>query len=263
MPKVKVNDIQMYYEVKGEGYPLVMVHGMANSLDWWDPRLVQELSENFKTVLFDLRGTGRTDRSDKEYTMKLFADDTVGLMSALEIAKAHVLGWSMGGIVAQELALNHPERVEKLVLYSTSCGAKGIPMSKEAIGEFMRVRTLPREEGIRLIISISHNKDFLDKNPDYVESGYKRLLNAPPTTDEARTRHGRAAMNADTFNRLSGIKAPTLILSGKRDVLVPPENGLILSKGIPNAKLVYLENSGHTLAEDMDEVIHSITEFLL
>ena len=119
MPKVKVNDIQIYYEVKGKGFPLVMIQGLSYSLDGWDPRLVEELSRKYKLVLFDNRGAGRTDVSDREYTMKLFADDTAGLMDALGISKAHVLGLSMGGMIAQELVLNYPEKVAKLVLCST------------------------------------------------------------------------------------------------------------------------------------------------
>ena len=98
MPKVKVDDIQMYYEVNGEGYPLVMIMGGGGNLDWWNPHMIEELSNNSKVVTFDNRGTGRTDVSDKEFSIRLFADDTVGLMNALGISQANILGWSMGGI---------------------------------------------------------------------------------------------------------------------------------------------------------------------
>ena len=119
MPKVKVNDIQIYYEVHGEGFPLVMIYGSTGRLDGWDPRLVEGLSKHFKLVLFDNRGAGRTETSNREYTVRLFADDTAGLMDALGISKAHILGISMGGAIAQELVLNYPEKVSKLVLCST------------------------------------------------------------------------------------------------------------------------------------------------
>ena len=82
MSRVKVNDVQIYYEVRGEGFPLVMINGLGLNLDSWDPRLVEELSRQFKLVMFDNRGAGRTEISDREYTIKLFADDTVGLMNA-------------------------------------------------------------------------------------------------------------------------------------------------------------------------------------
>jgi pimeloyl-ACP methyl ester carboxylesterase len=119
MPKVKVNDIQIYYEVKGKGYPLVMIVGCGANLEAWDPRLIEGLSKHFKLVLFDNRGAGRTDLSKGEYTIRLFADDTAGLMDALGISRAHVLGISMGGMIAQELAINYPEKVSKLILCST------------------------------------------------------------------------------------------------------------------------------------------------
>jgi len=122
MSKVKVNDIKMYYDVQGEGFPLVMVMGFLGSASCWDPRMVLPLSDKFKVVVFDNRGAGRTDVSDREYSIKLFAQDTVGLMDALNIPRAHVLGISMGGMIAQEVALNYPRRVEKLILASTFCG---------------------------------------------------------------------------------------------------------------------------------------------
>ena len=92
MPKVRVNDIQIYYEVHGEGFPLVMIHGLGANSDWWEPRMVGEFSKRFMTVTFDNRGAGRTDISDRRYTIRLFADDTAGLMDALGISRAHVLG---------------------------------------------------------------------------------------------------------------------------------------------------------------------------
>jgi len=106
MPKVKVGDIEIYCEIKGEGFPLVMIQGLSSSLEWWDPRLIEALSKMFKLVLFDNRGAGRTDVSDRKYSVKLLAEDTAGLMDALGISEANILGISMGGMIAQELVLN-------------------------------------------------------------------------------------------------------------------------------------------------------------
>ena len=264
MPKVGVNDIQMNYEAKGEGFPLVMIMGLGGNLDWWDPRMIQGLSKRFKTIMIDNRGAGRTEVSNKEYTIRLFADDTAGLMDALRISKAHVLGISMGGMIAQELALNHPGKVEKLVLCSTLCGGETAVMpSEETLTTLMRGGTVPsEEERARLTLSICLTKDFMDKNPDYTESMTQRILKAP-ISPEAFQRQLAAVMSFNTFDRLSGIKAPTLVLCGKRDVLVPAANGSILAKGIPNAKLVALERSAHGLAEDEEEATSAIMEFLL
>ena len=113
MPKIKVNDIQIYYEGSGRGFPLIMVMGLGANLDWWDPRMIQELSKKFNLVMFGNRGAGRTDISNRRYTIKSFAEDTASLMDVFGIPRAHVIGVSMGGMIAQELALNFPEKVKK------------------------------------------------------------------------------------------------------------------------------------------------------
>jgi len=262
MPKVKVNDIQIHYEVHGEGFPLVMIMGLGANVDWWDPRMVQELSKKFKLVIFDNRGAGRTDISDRKYTVKLFADDTAGLMDALEISRAHVIGVSMGGMIAQELVLNYPEKVEKLVLYSTNCGGtKSVPPSPEVLEMLTADRSaFSPKEIARMSIPLLFTEDFIKNNPDVVEITIQQMLRAP-ISNEAFTRQINAIMDFNTYERLSQIKVPTLVLQGKRDVLIPLGNGSILAKAIPNAKLVYFENSAHGLAEEMEDVLRAILDF--
>jgi pimeloyl-ACP methyl ester carboxylesterase len=175
-------------------------------------------------------------------------------MDALGISRAHVLGLSMGGRIAQELAISYPQKVEKLVLCSASCGGKESVRPSE---EVMRMLAADRIAAAHAALT----EDFVKKNPDLVELMHQRTLKAP-ISDEAYRRQLTASSESDTYGRLSQIKAPTLILAGKKDIIMPPENGSILAGAIPNAKLVYLENSGHMLVEDMDEVISSITGFL-
>lgn len=125
----------MFYEVHGEGFPLIMIQGLTANTSWCDPRWIQTLSEKFKIIAFDNRGAGRTDISDREYSIKLFADDTASLMNALGIPRANVLGISMGRMIAQELVLNYPEKVKEVVLCSTHCGgAKSVLPSDEVMG---------------------------------------------------------------------------------------------------------------------------------
>jgi len=264
MPKVRVNDIQMYYEVNGEGFPLLMIMGLSGNLDWWEPRMIQGLSKSFKTTVFDNRGAGRTEASEKEYTIKLFADDTAGLMDSLGIPKAHVLGISMGGMIAQELVLNYPEKVEKLVLCSTNCGGEiSVPPSGEALNYLTRAGSATSsEEAARMAVPLCFSDEFVAKNPDTIESFLQRMLKAP-TSPETSLRQLGAIMSFGTFDRLPGIKAPTLVVAGKRDVLIPPGNGSILAKAIPDAKLVLFEESAHGLVEDIGEATNTIAEFLL
>jgi pimeloyl-ACP methyl ester carboxylesterase len=270
MPKVKVNDIQMYYEVKGRGFPLLMIMGLGNNLELWNPRLVEGLSKNFKLVLFDNRGAGRTDTSDREYTMRLFADDTAGLMNALGIGRAHVLGLSMGGMIAQELVLNHPEKVSKLVLCSTSGQWSGgskfvqasqdLPETPAAVPSTMSLEEL--SDYSRTLLTLVCTEDFIEKNPDFVELFAQKTL-MYPMSKTAYTRQLNAQRKFNEYERLRHIEAPTLVLHGRKDVLIHPENAAILAEAIPNAKLVYFERSAHGLAEDMEEVIRVITKFLL
>jgi len=263
MPKVKVNDIQMFYEVHGEGFPLIMIMGLTGNTNWWDPRWIETLSEKFKIIAFDNRGAGRTDISDREYSIKLFADDTAGLMDALGISRANVLGLSMGGMIAQELVLNYPEKVKKLVLCATHCGgAKSVQASEEVLGILTAdKRGMSAEEVARMTIPLLFTEDFI-KNTPGVEELVIEQITKNPISNEAFMRQMSAIMNFDAYDRLSQIKTPTLILHGRQDILVPPENGSILEKAIPGSRLVSFENSAHGLMEETEEVLDTILEFL-
>ena len=263
MPKVKVDDIQIYYEVKGEGFPLVMIMGLGRNLESWDPRLVEGLSKNFKLLMFDNRGAGRTDTSNREYTIRLFADDTAGLMNTLGISKAHILGISMGGMIAQELVLNYPEKVSKLVLCSTYSGGSKAVQPSQKVSEMLTVdaSTMSPEEYGRMFLSLVYTDDFIEKTPDFVKLVVQKSLRYP-ISKAAYMRQLNAIGKFNTYERLQQIKTPTLVLHGRKDVLVPSENGAILAEAIPNAKLVYFERSAHGLAEEMREVINLLTEFL-
>ena len=263
MSKVRVNDIDIYYEERGEGFPLVMIQGLGANLDQWDPRMVRELSKSFKTFTFDNRGAGRTDASDAKYTMRLFADDAAGLMDRLKISRAHVLGLSMGVMIAQETCSKLPSESRKACPRLTNCGGRlSIRPSNSVIGNLLVDRSaLSQKEIEQMVVQITLTEDFAKKNSDLVKEMMQRGLKAP-ISPEAFSRQMIAISGFDTHDRLSQIKAPTLIFTGKKDILVPPGNGSILAEAIPNAKLVYLENSAHTLTEDMDEVINSVTGFL-
>jgi pimeloyl-ACP methyl ester carboxylesterase len=225
VPKVKVDDIQIYYEVKGEGFPLIMIQGLSRSLDGWDPRLIEALSKEFKLVMFDNRGAGRTDISDTEYTMKLFANDTAGLMNALGISKAHMLGISMGGMIAQELALSYPEKAAKLVLCST--GSQWC-FSQEAARILSAVSESSQEELTRMLLSfkfasdfprdfvrknpfvvILFTSDFVKEHPDLVELLVLRAAKHP-ISKEGWMRQLNAMRGFNTHERLQKISVPTL-----------------------------------------------------
>ena len=256
-------DIAIYLEVQGEGFPILLIMGLSANLDWWDIRLIKALSREFKLITFDNRGAGRTGTSDKECTIKLFADDTAGLMDALRIDKAHVIGFSMGGMIAQELVLNYPQKVEKLVLCSTNCGSANSIQPSQKVLEMLTadITGLSPEEVARMTLPFLLTTNFIEENSDLVELVTQRLIKHP-ISRESYMHQLKAIMGFDTFDRLHQIKIPTLILQGREDVLVASANGSVLAKAIPDAKLVYFENSAHMLAEDIGEVIHNLMVFL-
>ena len=246
MPKVKVNDIKIYYEVHGDGFPLIMIHGMSANIDLWDPRLINELSKKFKTIIFDNRGTGRTDQPEIEYTIKMFADDTAGLMDVLKIQKAHVFGISMGGMIAQEFVINYPEKVEKLILCAAVCGGSRTVVPTPKVMDilfFSENNPFLERENIPLLFT----EEFVKNNPDVIDKTLQHYRKAP-TLAHAYKRQAEAVVKFDAGRRIKKINTPTLIIHGKKDLLVPPQNAEVLAKRIPGAKVVFFEDSGHDLA---------------
>jgi pimeloyl-ACP methyl ester carboxylesterase len=124
MEKVSVGDIDIAYKVFGEGDPLLLIMGYSGTMDLWSPEVLAELAAHYKVIIFDNRGMGNTIASGKKFTIELFADDTAGLLDALDIERSHVLAWSMGTNIAQELVLNYPDKVDKLILYAADCGRR-------------------------------------------------------------------------------------------------------------------------------------------
>lgn len=261
MPKIEVKDINIYYEIHGNGFPLVMILGLSCDVNWWTPELIETIAEDFKTIIFDHRGVGRTDKPEIDYSIKMFAADTIGLMDGLNIQKAHILGYSMGGLIAQEITLNYPEKVEKLVLCSTNCGGtKSLAPSNEVMDFLIN----PPEEVIERIngfIPLLFTKNFIENNPNFIES-YKQQLLKTPIQLTSYLRQVRA-MSFNSAKRLKEIETPTLILQGKEDILIPPGNAEILAKGISGAKLFMLDNVAHLFFQpDPENVINLIKEFL-
>jgi pimeloyl-ACP methyl ester carboxylesterase len=262
MPKVKVKDLNVYYETAGTGYPLVMIMGLGANKDWWGPPLISVISKKYKTTIFDNRGAGRTETPETNFTIRMMADDTIGLMDALKIPKAHILGISLGGMVAQELVLNYPKRVEKLVLCSTMCGPSHAVMNPEVTKQLQMAAGLTPAEVVNGIVTLLYPPEFMKANPKVIEETKRLFLIAPIKADMYMRQLGATVM-FDTYDRLPTIKTPTLIMHGKKDVLIPCQNGEIIAGKIPGAKLVQFEKTGHALfSVETDAVLKTLFQFL-
>ncbi len=262
MPKAKVNDFNLYYEIHGEGFPLLMIQGLSENVYWWDAPLIEELSKSFKIIIFDNRDVGRSDKTEGEFTCKMMADDTVGLMDALDINKAHILGHSMGGFISQELVLNYPERVERLILCSSSCGGSKAPLINPKTLRYLM--KLSRREHTRKLIEeeVPHMfaDDFIKNNPEYIDKKIDDILIIPTGPNVVKR---QLNMRFNSYRRLKNITVPTLILHGKKDIILPPGNAEIFAEKISGAKLIYFENSAHMLfMEEPEKFIEIVLEFL-
>jgi len=264
MPREDVNGIELYYEIYGEGDPLIMIMGLSANLDWWPPAFLDPIKERSKIIIFDNRDAGRSENAERAYEIKDMATDTVELMKKLNIEKAHILGISMGGMIAQEIALNYPEYVDKLILASTICGTpKSILPSKKVMAELTKEREgYTQEELIENFINLLYSDDFVKSNLDLMKDAKRRMLKAPIKAD-AYKRQLRAILKFNTGRRLKDIKAPTLVIHGKKDIVLPPENSEIIANLIPNAKLQYFEKSGHTLfSHKPEKTVKAVLKFL-
>jgi len=265
MPAVKVGDVSIYYEVHGEGEPLLLIMGYGHNSGHWFSQ-IPGLSQEYGVIAFDNRGTGRSDKPDIPYTIEMMARDAAGLLEALGIDAAHIYGVSMGGMIAQEFALRYPDKVIGLILGCTNCGGRNSIMpdaeAMELLFDTERMKRLTPEQGARETLPFLCNQEFIDNNPDIAEQYIAKTV-AYVTPLHGYIRQAGAIMKHDTYERLPQIKAPTLVIAGAADRLVPVENSRILASRIPNAELVILENMGHFFSmEALEEANKAILDFL-
>ncbi len=261
MPKIKVDSIQLNYEIHGSGDPVVLIGGLGADMFLWF-RQIPELCKHFQIVAFDNRGAGESDKPEESNTISMFAADTAGLLGALGIPRAHVVGASLGGMVAQELAIAYPALVNRLVLVSTSFGgAHSIPTPKETLAAVLN-RTGDPEIDIRNSFKIFTHDAWCEAHPEIVEQ-YVRWRVAHPQPPAAYQRQAMAPLSYDAEARISQIATPTLVAHGSDDRVVPVENARLLAAKIPNAKLKVFEGGGHAFTIEMaDEFNAAVIEFL-
>jgi len=253
MPVAKVGDIKLYYEIHGKGEPLVLIMGIGMRSGHWFA-IQDKLATEYRVIVLDNRGTGQSDKPEIPYTTKMMAGDVVGLLDVLGIGATNVFGHSMGGMIAQEFALNYPGRLDNLILGGTFYGGTKAVRNPEAAAFLFNpeLAKLPAEERVRATIPWVWNKEFAKNNPDAIE----RLVAITceyPTPVYALISQANAVMTHDTYDRLPDIKAPTLVIAGTGDRIIPYENAKLLASRIPNAELAIIDNSGHGFHTDSTE----------
>jgi len=265
MPKIKTNNIELYYEIHGEGKPLVLISGLGYS-SWQWHKMVPLLAEKFKIITFDNRGVGQSDKPAGPYTAQMLAQDTVGLLDALKIEKAVIVGHSMGGFIAQAMALDFPQRVEKLILCSTNFGGPNhVPVTQEAMNVLSDVSSDPLTRFTNGL-KVSTAPGWSEKNPEMIQEWIKWRVANPiePAPYQAQMAIGLGLLaEAAAFeNKLSRLNVPTLILFGAHDKVVPPANADLLAQKIAGSTVLIFPDAGHFFPIEIAEAAsRAITDF--
>jgi pimeloyl-ACP methyl ester carboxylesterase len=247
------------WERRGAGAPLLLVHGLGYARWGWEP-VADAFAETHEVVLFDNRGIGESAAPPGPYSVRMLAEDAVAVLDAAGLERAHVLGTNLGGMVALELAISHPERIDRLVLAcTTSGGPRAAPMPAQTVRLMQQAPTLSPEVALRRFVE---NALGPRKDPALVERILAHRL-ATAQSPVAWAAQAAAGATFDAWDRVGEITAPTLVLTGDEDAVVDPRNSELLAQRIDGARLEVFPGTGHLFFwEEPERFVHVVTEFL-
>jgi pimeloyl-ACP methyl ester carboxylesterase len=253
VPSVDAAGSELYYERSGSGEPLLLAQGFtATHLSWGRPFLSQ-LEESFECIVFDNRGMGNSGRAKTPFTIADLAADVLGLLDALEIERAHLLGFSMGSMVGQEIAISHPERLRTLTLFAAYCGGpdstRMAPEDLEILGAAFA--SGDRDRIRRMLWEVNLSAGFREDDSRFAD--FDAMASALPASRQVIFEQIQAMAGHDTSARLGQVSTPTLIVHGAEDKLIPVANGRQVAALIPDARLELLEGVGHLLSWEQPE----------
>ncbi len=262
MPRARNRTISVHYESAGAGAAVLLVMGLGmNATGWWRTVPVL-LAAGLRVLTFDNRGVGRSDRPAGPYTTAAMADDAVAVLDATAVQRAHVYGISLGGMIAQEIALRHPDRIARLVLGATTPGGDGALPADEATLEFFQRRgQMPAEEAVWASVPYNYSIRTRAQHGDRIVQDIRQRLRYP-IEPEPYAAQLAAALGHDAYDRLGRVRAPTLVVHGQEDVMVPPANGRLLANLVPDARLLELRGAAHLYPTDEPNADHEIAAFL-
>ncbi len=245
MPSVDAGGTELYYERAGSGEPMLLIQGMSATHLTWGRPFLSLLEQDFDCVVFDNRGMGKSGQAELPFTIADMAADTVGLLDALEIETAHVVGISMGGMIAQELALAHPERIRTLTIGASYCGGpEGSLMAPEDLQMLGTAYASGEPEQVfRAMWEINLSPTFREDDSRF--AAFTEMGSALPAPQPVVLQQMRACGTHDTHERLAKIDLPTLVIHGDADRLLHYPNGRQIAALILGASLETLEDVGH------------------
>ena len=256
--KVRIGDIDIAYKIFGKGEPLLFIPGFSMTMDMWDPIVLDKLSSNHTIIIFDNRGIGNTTAGNKSPSIQQFANDTTGLIDALGVKKpVDILGLSMGGFIAQELALLHPEKVNRLIIHASSCGGKeSLPPQ---VSPQVMTSMVSGNATVDTFLSTLFPKEWIKQHTDYIQKNF--VFPMGKVSKESLQLQLKANSKwKGICNKLSTITKPTLIITGSEDIASPPANSIMISEKIPGAWLVQIKGGGHGLMFQYPQQFVSILE---
>ncbi len=263
MPYVDLKDIRLYYESHGpdQTIPLIMFEGWGTSLWMWF-RQLPTLSKERKIIIFDNRGVGKSSKPDVPYTIPMFAKDTKDLLDTLGIGEVYIFGISMGGYIAQQYAFTYPEMVKAVILSSTGFGgtkSRAIQPNDEIMAKMFAIPTeaLTAKQATAIRRSTAWSTQFLNENVELVKQMDKWMVENP-TPEYARGRQAEATFEFNSEPYLSKITAPTCIMHGEKDLVVPTENARMLHEKIQNSSLYLFRNSPHRIEVERHQDFNKI-----
>ena len=261
MPVATRDSVELYFESTGAGAPVLLVMGLGmTATGWW--RTVPVLAESLRAIAFDNRGVGRSGRPLGPYSTPEMADDAIAVLNAAGVEAAHVYGISLGGMIAQEIALRHPNRVRSLVLGATTPGGEhAVAADEETLAFFRRRGQMSAEEAVWASVPYNYGPRTRAERGQLIGEDIVQRLRYP-IEPEPYSAQLEAALAHDAYNRLHAIDKPTLVVHGERDRMVAPENARILADAVPAARLMTLPEAGHLYPTDAPEADREIARFL-
>ena len=269
-----INGVKLSYLIHGEGQPIIFIHGYGAKKEIWKPQ-IKEICRKYKTITFDLRGTGESDRPDIPYTMKMLAEDIYGLMNEIEIKKAHIVGRSFGGMIAQHFALMYPNKVNKLILIATNYGKKDNEWVEIAQnGRLDEIETIQSDpikafnKKSKWVFHIKFRRE-MNRYPDkkfYGSFSMNDLIKEStinPSTPKDIRNQAEAMKTHYTLDNLHKIKNNTLLIAASHDRQTPVSVMAEMRDRIPNSELKVIQEAGHFMTlSKASEVNRLILDFL-